>query len=781
MKSFSKILTLIFLACSFITQAQEITQTIKGKITDTDSKTPLIGANVIVIGTDPVLGAGTDIDGNYKIENVPVGRVTLKITSLGYEEQTIPNILVGSGKEVVLNIPLAESVQKLEDVTVTAKGHKAEVINQMTTVSAVSFSVEETNRFSGSLNDPARMVSGFAGVVSDPEGNNDIVVRGNSPRGILWRLEGVEIPNPNHFANEGSTGGPVNSLNPSMLANSDFFSGAFAPEYGNASSGVFDIYFRTGNNEKREYSCSAGIIGLDFTAEGPFKQGYKGSYLVNYRYSSLDIMDKVGIINFGGVPKYQDASFKIDLPTKKAGKFSLFGLGGESHILQTYTDKEVDKKYADSDFRANIGVIGLNHSYIINEKTYIKSYISASTALNGFNQHDFVDSDNKMFVAQKGRSRDGNIRFSSTLNKKLNAKNKVQLGFILTSISYNKKDEEDFRHTGTLNTVINANGNSGMAQAFVSWKYRINENLTAISGVHFTQFLLNNNNSVEPRLGIKYQLNNNQALSLGYGIHSKLENLSTYLSGTSSSGEPGINKNLELTKAMHFVIGYNNQLSHNLNFKTEIYYQYLYDIPVENNVNSNFAISYYSQGYTDKELVNDGTGRNYGIELTLERFFDHNFYYLATASLYQSKYTAKDGVERDSRYNANYAGNVIIGKEFKVGDKSKNKTIGFNSRITLIGGNRYTPIDLEASKNEGYQVYDENRTFACKGDDVFFINIGFTYRRDRKKTTHELMFDVRNVTNNKATVMEYYNGWTGQIEKSTQLPMIPNISYSIKF
>ncbi|MFN5982853.1 MAG: hypothetical protein ACK46Y_16990 [Fluviicola sp.] len=274
-------------------------------------------------------------------------------------------------------------VKEIDEVVIKARSDKSESLNKMALLSAKTFTVEETNRYAGSINDPARMVSSFAGVVGDAEGNNDIVVRGNSPRGILWRLEGVDIPNPNHFANNGSTGGPVNMLNGSMLANSDFFSGAFAPEYGNALSGVFDVKFRQGNNEKREYSFSAGVIGIDGSLEGPFKKGYRGSYLVNYRYSSIALLDGLGILDYNGIPKYQDASFNFKLPTKRFGNFSVVGLGGISSIVQTDKNDSTNYIYSVFDFKANMGVVALKHEKIINSKWYIKSFLSTSSASNG--------------------------------------------------------------------------------------------------------------------------------------------------------------------------------------------------------------------------------------------------------------------------------------------------------------------------------------------------------------------------------------------------------------
>lgn len=242
------------------------------------------------------------MDGTFRFENVPVGRIDLEVSYIGYEDKNIPNILVSSGKEVILELEMRESVLKMDVVVITASQKKGEVLNEMAAISSRSFSVEETKRYAGSFQDPSRMVSAFAGVSSNPDGNNDIVVRGNSPKGILWRLDGIEIPNPNHFANEGATGGPINALNSELLSNSDFQTGAFAPEYGNVLSGVFDIHMRSGNNEKREYSVGAGVLGTDITLEGPFSKKYSGSYLANYRYSSLAMLDDAGLVDFDGVP-----------------------------------------------------------------------------------------------------------------------------------------------------------------------------------------------------------------------------------------------------------------------------------------------------------------------------------------------------------------------------------------------------------------------------------------------------------------------------------------------
>src|SRR5688572_22375186 len=182
------ILVLLLALQSSFAFSQQISQTVRGHIVDQDSQAPLVGATVVVVGSNPLIGSVADTDGNFRLTNVPIGRITLKVTFIGYEDRIIPNLLIGSAKEEVLNITLAESVNTLEEITINAEKAKGEVLNEMAVVSAHTFSVEETQRFAGSFDDPARMVSAFAGVAGNVEGNNDIIVRGNSPKGILWRL-----------------------------------------------------------------------------------------------------------------------------------------------------------------------------------------------------------------------------------------------------------------------------------------------------------------------------------------------------------------------------------------------------------------------------------------------------------------------------------------------------------------------------------------------------------------------------------------------------------------
>jgi hypothetical protein len=787
MKSLSKIIAAVLMTgFAHSAVASDLTQTIRGTVTDQDSKEALLGATVILAGSNPLRGTVTDLDGNFRLENVPVGRVNLLVSYVGYEEKYIPNILLRSGKETLLDIEITESVAKLKEVQVNYKKDKSESSNEMAMISSKAFTVEETKRYAGSVNDPARMVSSFAGVTGDAQGNNDIVVRGNSPQGILWRLEGIEIPNPNHFANEGATGGPINALNSAMLGNSDFYSGAFAPEYGNAFSGVFDMKLRNGNNEKREYSFSAGILGTDFTAEGPFKKGSSSSYLVNYRYSTLSILDQIGVVDFMGIPKYQDLSYKVVVSTKNAGVFSTFGLFGTSNIHQEDIEEEdpemLDYVYNTADFGANLAVVGLKNTYLINDKSYLVSSISFSRTGNDMDYYE-RNKQEEMFHHSSIDITKASKKVSVVLNNKFNARNKLQTGITYTNMSYDMLADSYKELWETKVVYLNSKGNAGMLESYTSWKHRINEELTLVSGIHYSHLLYNNTFSLEPRASLKWQIDKKQSLTAGAGIHSRMLGISTYMAkqtledGTVSQPNQG----LSMPKAIHYVLGYDNSITQNLYFKAEVYYQDLYDVPVEDDISSSYSTLNEVMGWTDKSLVNKGSGRNYGAEITLERFFSEGYYFLATASLYDSKYKALDGIERNTMFNGNYAGNFLAGKDFRIGSPSKGRTLSVNTKIALIGGSRYTPIDLERSIEENAEVRFDDRPFSEKGSDIFKADVSVSLIRNKKNTTRELKVEVQNVTNSQGLVNTYFNRRTQQIEESYQLPLFPVVSYTINF
>lgn len=768
------------LACFQMVNAQSLNQTIKGRIVDAQSEAPIVGVTVMILNTDPPLGAVTDLDGYYKISDAPVGRHSIQVRFLGYEDKNIGEVLVGSGKEVVVNTDLTESLQAMEEITIVAdQQDKGQVLNEMATVSAISFSVEETSRYAATFDDPARAALSLPGVQGGGDDIlNEIVIRGNSPRGLLWRIEGMEVFNPNHFGDDGSSGGGISMLSNNMMSRSDFYTGAFPAEYGNALSGVFDINLRKGNYDKNEFAFQAGLLGVQAAAEGPLKNGSKASYLINYRYSTLALFDKIGINILGESEEivFQDLSFKFHFPTKKAGSFSLWGLGGRSeNNIYPITD---EGEYFGDRFNTGMGVYGLQHIIYLNQDTYLQTTFSQSAS-----DYDYDNDSLGQLVYDREAFDNYASRLQLLLNKKINARNTLRVGVIGSRLGYNLFSEYNDRNQDRFITLVEDKGHTYFLQAYGQWQHRFNENITLNAGMHFSQLALNGNNAIEPRLGMRWKLDPTSTLNFGYGLHSRMESSTIYLAQDSTGHQP--NKNLGLTRAQHIVAGYEKMVKPGVRFKAELYYQHLFNVPIwpqnpELPIQRTFSILNESSGYTTYPLVNDGTGDNYGLELSLERFMNQGFYYMVTTSLYEAKYVPRDGQTYDSRFNGNFIVNALGGKEFRVG-RSGNNLFSINGRMIWSGGNRTEPINLEKSREQGYTYYERGVGFAAKLPNYWRLDVGVSYRKNKPNFASIISINVQNVTGKVNAYDHYYNRFTDQIDFEEQLGMFPNLSYRIEF
>ena len=769
-----KLTLLTLLIYSGSCYAQNLTQNLRGKVIEEELETTLIGAHVMAIGVQDTLNTRTDLDGKFFFNQIPIGRYTVVVKIPGYEIKQVPNLLLNAGKEMVLEIRMTELISSMKTLEIVGNTDKSSAQNEMATVSARSFSIEETSRYAGSFNDPGRMAQSFAGVASNDDESNEIVIRGNSPRGVLWKMEGIEIPNPNHFSGVGSSGGSISMLNSSVIGNSDFFTGAFPAEYGNAASGVFDINLRNGNDSKREYSLQFGLLGAEASLEGPFSKG-NASYLVNYRYSSIALLNYIGIDIVGdAVPVFQDLSYNVYLPTKNAGTFSLFGLGGISAIEEDYDDYK-------GDFTQYLAVSGVTHSMLLGDKTVLKS-VFAYTLTSMQNEDQELDSNNVFYDDYKERYDNSTYRLSSTLTHRFNSKNTFKAGVIYGILGYDVNFSSFDLENQQRVTGLDSKGTTGLLQSFVSHKYRITENLNLNGGLHHTYFVLNGSSQLEPRLGLNWNFRKNQSLSAGFGVHSRLEHLTMYFGQTEDANGNPIhpNKNLGLSQSYHYVLGYDLIPKKDWHVRTEVYYQNLKNVPIVDDPNTSQSILNYTEGWTTTPLVNKGTGENFGAEITIEKFFSDSWYFMITASLYNSTYTAADGVRRNTRFNGNYANNYTFGKEFMVG-KNKNNILAFSTRVNWAGGRRVTPILLDESIAAGYTVRDENRLYEEKTDDYFRIDFQASFRTNKKNTTRVVKLDIQNVTNRANIWNEFYNPTTQSIMKSTQMGLLPVLSYQFIF
>ncbi len=799
------------------------TQTLRGIVKDKETQRIIVGAKISVENTS--ISDNSKEDGSFALLNVPLGRQNITVEAKNYRIANIPNVVVTSGKEVIVNIDLDEDFESISEVAIKAKKKNDQLNNDAALVSARLFTVDETDRFAGSRGDPARMASNFAGVQGADDSRNDIVVRGNSPSGILWRMEGIDIPNPNHFAIPGTTGGSVSIINNKILGNSDFFTGAFPSEYGNAVAGVFDLKLRNGNNQKHEISSQLGFLGWDLMAEGPLSKKSKASYLFTYRYSTLSLFSKLKIpIGTDAVPNYQDASFKLNFPLKSNGNFSVFGIGGNSNIDIKISDQKSpgENLYGDNDrdqyFASNMGIVGASYQKSFGSASYFKIVVSASgQEVNA--HHDLIfrrlDLTNNLYIKDSVVPFMGYNFKTSTLgthifaNQKLSVRSTIKYGLQYTHYGYNLIDTvRDLSgkpgQYWTWNTRWNALGSANMLVPYVQWKYKFDSKLSMVMGwqAHLYQIqydprdvdTLKKSKSqtstyfVLPRLSFRYQATKKSTFNLGTGIHSQNQPSYVYFYDyrervDSSKRTSPKNIGMGLTKSAHVVLGWDYSLGQSSRIKLESYYQFLWDIPIDREFTpTSFSLANTGSGFSrffPNKLENEGTAYNYGLELTVEKFFSKGFYYLFSASIFDAQYIGSDGVTRPTDFNTGYAMNGLFAKEITFKNKS---VLNFGGKITMAGARRFSPMDTAATfSTREYVELDAEKNTQRFGQPYFRCDFRISYKINGKKMSHEFALDLVNIFDNRNILKYSYSVEKRQSQIDYQLGFLPLFYYKLDF
>ncbi len=781
---------LFFPSITNITLAQEaISYNLTGQVFDAESNYPLVGATLLILEHNN-LSTTTLVDGSFSIENIPTGRIGLQISYIGYQTQVIDNVLLMAGKDMQVDIALEESIAALGEVVVTAQQNTNDALNEFVTASNHSLRMEEVIRYSGTLGDVARMAQNFAGVSGSSDDRNDIIVRGNSPYTILWRIEGVDIPSPNHWASLGTSGGPVSLLNTNNLRTSDFISGAFPAEYGNSTGAVFDLKLRNGNHNKYEFLGQIGFNGFELGAEGPLPFGQNASFLINYRYSTLGLVNKLGL-DFGtgfAVPQYQDVNFKINIPTHKNGKFSFWGLAGISDILFE-AEPDGQNLYTEGDENLQSGtdsyILGFNHLYFFNKKT------SSSLSLLGTysNQKTTIEeltpfgpqplTFDQTFLSD---NRQNKYAINWALNYKVNTQHRIKIGAVYELYALEVIDSILIDNSFWF-SELDFSGKTSLARAFVHWRYKISNKLALNTGIHSMTFLLNNSFSIEPRISLNYELSPSSHLSVAYGRHSQLQPLPIYFSKDDDATieENTRNEALDFLKSDHFVLSYKKQFKNGFSIKSEAYYQRLRDIATDPD-DLNFSILNFGAdfGFPNRVgLVNEGKGENYGIELTINQKLTKGFYFLWTNSLFQSTYRGENNQQKNTYYNSNVATNFLIGKEFRI---NKKLTFQLNARFSYSGGRRYTPINLEASIAADEEVRFEEKSFESQLAPYIRpdLKIGLIYN-SQKNVTQSFSVDFQNFIGRENELFKSYDENDQRIRTNRQRGFFPDVRYQILF
>lgn len=758
-------------------------QIIRGTVMDKTSGHPMPDVTITLPGI-PGIGTTTNKEGQFVLPDIPVGRHSVSASYLGYEPGIFSEILVTSAKEVYLEISLKENVRELDEVVIRPQINKEQPLNKMATTGARMLSVEEASRYAGGMDDPARLVSSFAGVAANVS-SNGISIHGNAPHLLLWRMEGVEIPNPNHFADISILGGGVlSSLSSQVLGNSDFFTGAFPAEYGNAVSGVFDMKLRNGNNRKTENTFQAGVLGIDVASEGPLSKNHRASYIFNYRYSTTGLLSSIYPgLDLGGTLNYQDLNFKLNFPTAKAGTFSVWGTSLIDKYKNDFKDDPLEWEHTHDNYlstaRQYMAAGGVSHRYFFPNDAMLKTTL-ANTYSGTNSAEDLYAGDQIFLPSLKQKSNNTNLILTSSYNRKFSAQHTNQTGFTYTRMFYHLNLDMAPFETAPLNTISKGEGQADLISAYTNSAFGITDKLSVNVGLNGQILTLNNSWTLEPRMGVKWEPAAGSSFALAYGMHSRMEKMDVYFVSSKNSGGEPVNKNLDFTKAHHLMLTYGYKISDNLLFKFEPYAQFLYDIPVV--ADGSYSVLNRSEFYLEEVLANKGKGRNIGVDVTLEKYLSRGLYYLITASVFDSKYRGGDGVWHNTRFNRRYILNTLIGKEWMTGSDKQN-ILSANAKLTLQGGERYSPLDNEASliHPDKEAQYDETQAYTQQYPGMFMANFTVSYKINRKKVAHEFAVKALNVTGTKEYYGYHYNLKSGVMELNGMSTPISNISYKLEF
>jgi hypothetical protein len=746
---------LIGLLISFTSYSQ--IQNIRGRLLDNHTQQPISFADIYLSPSNQI--AKSDSIGNFSFLKLPLGSYQLRIRALGYQEYILPKIELIAGKESFLSIELEEIPIFLQEVTVQAEKPKDFAKNELAIVSSRQFSLLEAQRYAGGFQDPARMALNFAGVTnSGSDQNNEIIIRGNSPKGLLWRMEGIEIPNPNHFGDgQGSTSGIISMINSTSLANSDFLSGAFPAEYGNASSGVFDLSLRRGNNLHTEWMTTLSVVGIDVAGEGPLgKKG--GSYRLGFRYSTLELLLKSGLVNINSgnfKPSYRDLNYLIELPTKKSGSFTFWGIAGANN---TEDQKTNTNDYTNS----YLAVGGISHKLPL-KKGHWKTVLAYTTESTEIIHEDLT------IKTREQTYQYPSLRFSTYYLHRLNSTTQLKLGVNGSQLGYQLNENRN-----KIN-YLNEDDKTYYWQQYVQVNKKWTPQLNVTAGIHYYQFELNKAEGWEPRFAMSWNTKSGGRFGIGIGVHSRLEPISVYFYKKYVGKIAEMpNQTIKPAVSLHQVISYDQRLGENTRLKIEAYLQNISQAPVDSNRNNAFSLLNYSSGIPTQVLENVGKGENKGIEVTIERFLSNDLYYLITASLFDTKYKSKKDVWYNTQFNNNYAANVLIGKDFR-------QKFSLNLRYLIRGGNRYTPINLAESIKRNTTILTSSQMMEGQYPTFHRLDLSIAYKLNKNQHTWTIRADLQNILNINNIIEERYDGNAKALTYRYALPLIPILSARVDF
>lgn len=747
--------------CSFSTYAQK-TQTVRTIIKEQQTNASLPSATVYIKKHN--LSVISDDKGEAIFLNVPIGRFEIEVHSVGYETKIIKELLLESSRELVLDIDLEFSSTRLPQITVSAATQNLSgAISNINTITT-----EQIFRFPATFFDPARLAFSFSGVANTNDQANGMSIRGNAPDGLQWRLEGVEIVNPNHLSNAGTfsdnptqTGGGTNIMSAQMLGNMNFLTGAFPADYANALSGVMDLRFRVGNNKKHQHTAQIGLIGIDLSSEGPLNKKKGSSYLFNYRYSFTGIMGLIGI-DFGGESiKYQDISLNLNFPTKKIGTYSFFAMGGNSSNLykpdENQKNWESEKDLNNIDFFSRMGVIGMKHKLNLGRNWYLNTVIANSGLENLRNAYTNEPVINNSYSYHAKNIISGSSILTGKLADNLNLRTGINV-----SHYYN-----EFNRLNSGNLFYSFD--ELVIQPFIKLSNLSNSRINYNIGAQIVNYSLSNSTFIEPRLAVAINTSIHHKVKFAYGLHSH-----------QNTSRNAFSLPIKPLRSHHFSLGNQFNLTNNDEISIEVYYQNLFNAPVFQNRNVSVFNGLENLIFTlaNDQSDNKNQGRNYGIELNYKKLLSKGLFALINTTLYQSKFRGVDNKYWDTRFNGNHIVNLTLGKEW---EKNTGKVIGLNTRIVWLGGFRNYEINQSKSASQKTTVYNYDKGLIVKNFQYFRPDLRIYFKKSKEKYARTISIDIQNFTSHKNLAFQYYDSYLKKVVAKNQLGIIPMFNYRWEF
>lgn len=761
---------LLILGGAFSSFAQS-SSSVKGIVRDAVTKKGVEGAVVFLSSKSDSLRTITDAQGRFAITDVKPGRFITSVQSLGFQSDNQETLVI-TGKATTVEFNLQEKITELETLTVQARPTNTQ------DGGAISLPIEKVMRMPANFFDPVRMLSSYPGVVTANDQANNIVVKGNSPTGLLWRLNGMDIVNPNHLANAGTfndkptaNGGGVNILSAQMLDRTDFYSGAMPARYGNLSAAALDMTIRNGNSTKREYTAQASLIGLDFAAEGPLTKNGRTTYLANARYSTVGLLSQMGV-NFGGEAiNFQDVSLNVNsLVGDKGGSISLFGFLGVSS--NDFKAKDSSEWEVDKD-RFTIGYA--NETFAVGTRLDLPlkrlSTFSAGVTLS---RNDQVRQANSVvttkFPLQSSYldTRRTLVSGFASLTGKWSSKFNGEVGVM---VNYNRDMIYDKETLPTSTYLLDNERSYVLFQPYGQVSFRSGK-FSAIAGLRY-MYSTFDQSAVDPRLNLQYQLTPHSNIYITGGIISQMLNPGIYLSRPESTG------NYSFLRKQFAELGHMVQFQ-NWKLNSSVYYHYYGDVPVSMNTDSNFSALNYIEGVVSDNLVPVGTGTNRGVALQAERSFVSGYYLLAGASVYRSTYTTFNDIELPTKFDGRYSLMITGGREWTKQVESRNSSFGIHGRLMYLGGLRDTPIDENMSRTTGVTTYN-NDTYGVQLKDYVRVDLRLSWRRDKKNYTRTIALDIQNVAGIRNEAFRYFDTYQGKVVTQYQVGFIPVLVYRVDF